>query len=186
MTLVIVVGTGIRLETGWTNVCCCTVMLPLEVAAMACICWVTQAVAAPMPRTGSVWLDKVCLVPNWVSRRMVAWIRLGSICLIRARNAGSNLPVFWAEPGAGRRCLSRTGLREDGDGRAHDGRGGEDGTATRASWTRYGIGVHVLNQDLVVVVVKTCHLRPFRAHRVIAQSWPCEADRDEPAGSGTP
>ena len=39
-------------------------MLPFEVAAMACICWVTQAVAAPMPRTGSVWLDAVCLVPN--------------------------------------------------------------------------------------------------------------------------
>jgi len=41
MTLVIVVATGIRLETGCTNVCCCTVMLPLDVAAMACICWVT-------------------------------------------------------------------------------------------------------------------------------------------------
>ena len=99
MTLVIVVGTGIRLETGCTNVCCCTVMLPLEVAAKACICWVTHAVAAPMPRTGSVWLDAVCLVPNWVSRRMVAWIRSGSICLIRARKAGSNFPVFWAGRG---------------------------------------------------------------------------------------
>jgi len=73
-------------------------MLPLDVAAMACICWVTHAVAAPMPRTESVWLDKVCLVPNWVSRTMVAWIRLGSICLIRAREAGSNFPVFRAEP----------------------------------------------------------------------------------------
>src|SRR5579863_10097670 len=51
-----------------------------------------------MPRTGSVWLDAVCLVPNWVSRRMVASIRLGSICLINARRAGSKCPVFRAEP----------------------------------------------------------------------------------------
>jgi hypothetical protein len=51
---------------------CCTVRLPDEVAAMACIWPTTQAVAAPMPRTGSVWLDAVCLVPNWVSRRIVA------------------------------------------------------------------------------------------------------------------
>ncbi len=64
MTLVIVVGTGIRFETGCTNVCCCTVIRPDEVAAIACICSNTQAVAAPMPRTGSVWLDAVCLVPN--------------------------------------------------------------------------------------------------------------------------
>lgn len=78
MTLVIVVGTGIRLETGCTNVCCCTFIRPDEVAAMACICPNTQAVAAPMPRTGSVWLDAVCLVPNWVSRSTVAWIRAGS------------------------------------------------------------------------------------------------------------
>jgi hypothetical protein len=98
MMLVIVVGTGMLLETGCTNVCCRTVMLPFEVAAMACMCWVTQVVAAPMPRTGSVWLDAVCLVPNWVSRRMVVWIRLGSIWLIRARRAGSKFPVLWAEP----------------------------------------------------------------------------------------
>jgi hypothetical protein len=31
---------------------------------MACICWVTHVVAAPMPRTGSVWLEAVCLVPK--------------------------------------------------------------------------------------------------------------------------
>ncbi len=96
MTLVIVVGTGILLETGWTNVCCCTVMLPFEVAAMACICWVTQAVAAPIPRTGSVWLDAVCLVPNETSVSIVAWIRFGSICLISARRSGSKFPVLWA------------------------------------------------------------------------------------------
>ena len=47
---------------------------------MACICSYTQAVAAPMPRTGSVWLDAVCRVPNWVSRSTVAWIRSGSTC----------------------------------------------------------------------------------------------------------
>ena len=56
---------------------------------MSCICWVTHAVAAPMPRTGSVWLDRVCLVPNWVSRWMVARIRLGSTCCNSIRRAGS-------------------------------------------------------------------------------------------------
>jgi len=62
--LVIVVGTGMLDETGWVNVCSCTVIRPDEVAAMAWNCANTQAVAAPMPRTGSVWLDAVCLVPN--------------------------------------------------------------------------------------------------------------------------
>ena len=115
MTLVIVVGTGIRLETGCTNDCCCTVIRPLEVAAMACICWVTQAVAAPMPRTGSVWLDAVCLVPNWVSRRMVAWIRSGSICSDQSPQSRVEFPVFWARPtgigrcGAGRRGAASMG-----------------------------------------------------------------------------
>ena len=32
-----------------------------------------------MPRTGSVWLEAVCLVPNWTSRVMVASILAGSI-----------------------------------------------------------------------------------------------------------
>src|SRR5258708_29306973 len=77
MTLVIVVGTGIRLETGWTNVCFCTVIRPDEVAAISCIWAYTQAVAAPMPRTGPVWLDAVCRVPNWVSRRTIALLRAG-------------------------------------------------------------------------------------------------------------
>jgi hypothetical protein len=72
MTLVILVGVGTRLSAGCTNDCSCTVIRPDEVAAMACICSSTQAVAAPMPRTGSVWLDSVCLVPNCTSRRMVA------------------------------------------------------------------------------------------------------------------
>src|SRR5215472_10896485 len=90
MQLVIWVGTGIRPgTTDCVNVCCWTVMLPLEVAAMACICWVTQAVAAPMPRTGSVWLDAVCRVPNCVSRSIVAWIRSGSTWRSSARRAGS-------------------------------------------------------------------------------------------------
>ena len=89
ITLVIVVGTGIRFETGWTNVCCCTVMLPDEVAAMACICPNTQFVAAPIPRTGSVWLDAVCRVPNWTSRCMVASIRPGSTWRSRARRSSS-------------------------------------------------------------------------------------------------
>src|SRR5215472_2289080 len=99
MQLVIWVGTGIRPgTTDCVNVCCWNVMLPFEVAAMACICWVTQAVAAPMPRTGSVWLDAVCLVPNETSFSMVAWIWLGSIWLIRVRRAGSKFPVLWAAP----------------------------------------------------------------------------------------
>src|ERR1700750_51389 len=111
MTLVMLVAAASRHGTGCcVNVCCCTVMLPLEVAAMACICWVTQVVAAPMPRTGSVWLDAVCLVPNWVSCWMVAWIRRGSICLLRARRDGQEFPAFLAGPrppgaeGAGPAC----------------------------------------------------------------------------------
>src|SRR5215469_3811846 len=89
MTLVIVVGTGIREETGWTNVCCWTVMLPFEVAAIACICSNTHAVAAPIPRTGSVWLEAVCLVPNETSFSTVASMRLGSTWLSREISAGS-------------------------------------------------------------------------------------------------
>ena len=41
MTLVIWVGTGILLETGCVNVCCCTVMLLPGTAAKAFICSVT-------------------------------------------------------------------------------------------------------------------------------------------------
>ena len=41
ITLVIDVGTGILVATGWTNVCCCTVIRPLDVAAMSCISPVT-------------------------------------------------------------------------------------------------------------------------------------------------
>lgn len=41
MTFVMVVGTGIRLATGCTKLCCCTVILPPEAAAKDCICWVT-------------------------------------------------------------------------------------------------------------------------------------------------
>src|SRR5262245_10118185 len=92
MTLVIVVGVGIRGGvTGCTKLCCCTVMLPPEVAAKACICCATQAVAAPMPRFGSSWLDKVCRVPNSVRRWMVAVIRLASIRCNSIRRAGSKL-----------------------------------------------------------------------------------------------
>src|SRR5450756_1820863 len=100
MTLVIVVGTGIRDEIGCTKDCFCTVMAPADVAAMACICPSTQAVAAPMPRTGSVWLDKVCLVPNCTSRCTVASILLGLICLSSARSsaAGSCLASAGAVP----------------------------------------------------------------------------------------
>jgi len=42
-----------------------------------------------MPRTGSVWLDAVCLVPNWTSRRIVALIRSGSISRSNARSPES-------------------------------------------------------------------------------------------------
>src|SRR5947209_13399342 len=94
MTLVIVVGTGIRDETGCTNVCFCTVIRPDEVAAMACIWSNTQAVAAPMPRTGSVWLDRVCLVPNPTSVWMVAWMRLESIWRSTDNRPGSG-PGRW-------------------------------------------------------------------------------------------
>ena len=34
-----------------------------------------QSRAAPMPRTGIVWLDRVCRVPNWTSRVTHAWMR---------------------------------------------------------------------------------------------------------------
>src|SRR5712691_6419941 len=98
MTLVIVVGTGIRGDTGWTNVCFCTVIRPDDVAAMACIWSDTQAVAAPMPRAGSVWLDAVCLVPNWTSRRIVALIRAGSTSRSRARSPGSGTCPMASSP----------------------------------------------------------------------------------------
>src|SRR5215471_8482764 len=52
-----------------------------------------------MPRAGSVWLEAVCLVPNVVSFSIVAWMRLGSICPISARRAGSKFPVLRAELG---------------------------------------------------------------------------------------
>jgi len=43
MVLVMLVCAASRLGTGCCkNVCCCTVMLPLELSAMACICWFTQ------------------------------------------------------------------------------------------------------------------------------------------------
>ena len=64
-------------------------MLLPGTAAKAFICWTTQAVAAPMPRFGSVWLDAVCLVPNETSCSMVAWMRFGSIWLSRASRPGS-------------------------------------------------------------------------------------------------
>jgi hypothetical protein len=84
MTLVIWVGVGMLVATGWVKVCCCTVIRPDDVAAMACICCTTQFVAAPMPRFGSVWLDKVCRVPNPASVWIVAWMRLESIARSRA------------------------------------------------------------------------------------------------------
>ena len=85
----IVVGTGMLDETGWTKVCCCTVMRPFELAANEFIWSVTHWVAAPMPRFGSVWLEAVCRVPNETSFVIVAWIRSGSICRRRSRRAGS-------------------------------------------------------------------------------------------------
>jgi hypothetical protein len=83
-------------------------MLPPDVAAMALIWSNTHWVAAPMPRTGSVWLDKVCLVPNWVSRRIVAPIRSGSTCFTSLRSAGSTLDLgIAASPwGAARAALA--------------------------------------------------------------------------------
>src|SRR5215468_8685784 len=52
-----------------------------------------------MPRFGSVWLEAVCLVPNETSVSIVDWMRLGSICPIRARRSGSKFPVLSAELG---------------------------------------------------------------------------------------
>ena len=71
------------------NDCRWTVIRPDEVAAMACICWKTHVVAAPIPRTGSVWLEEVCRVPNWTSRAMVASILAGSIWLSSRRRSAS-------------------------------------------------------------------------------------------------
>src|SRR5579884_743319 len=54
-------------------------MLPPDAAAYDCIWLSTHAVAAPIPRKGSVWLDEVCLVPKLTSFCTVAWSRVGSI-----------------------------------------------------------------------------------------------------------
>ena len=79
MTLVIGVGTGMRGETGWTYVCFSTVIRPPDAAAYRVIRSKIQSRAAPMPRTGSSWLDSVCRVPNDASLRMVASMRRASI-----------------------------------------------------------------------------------------------------------
>src|SRR5437016_12613699 len=47
-----------------------------------------------MPRFGSVWLEAVCLVPNWTSCWMVAWMRLGSIWRSTDNRPGSG-PGRW-------------------------------------------------------------------------------------------
>src|ERR1700722_18226345 len=80
------------------NVCCCTVIRPVDVLAMACICCTTQFVAAPMPRFGSVWLDRVCLVPNPASVWMVAWMRLGSMARSTVTRSGEGLGEGRREP----------------------------------------------------------------------------------------
>ena len=68
-TLVIRVGTGIRGDTGWMNDCNSTVIRPSDVWAYRCICSWIQSRAAPMPRTGSSWVDRVCRVPKPASLR---------------------------------------------------------------------------------------------------------------------
>ena len=73
---------------------------------MACICWYTHAVAAPIPRTGSVWLEEVCLVPNWTSRVMVASIRAGSISPSSRRRSASGSDLGSALALAGVAALS--------------------------------------------------------------------------------
>src|SRR6266545_5735106 len=92
--LVMVVGTGIRDATGCTNACFSTVIRPPEVAAIACIRAKIQSRAAPMPRLGSSWLDRVCRVPNAASCRTVASIRLGLTCRSSWRS--------WRSGGCGR------------------------------------------------------------------------------------
>src|SRR5215472_12972823 len=52
-----------------------------------------------MPTFGSFWVEAVCLVPNVTSFSIVAWMRFGSICLIRFRRSGSKFPVLLAGPG---------------------------------------------------------------------------------------
>src|ERR1700722_19212219 len=106
MTLVIVVGTGMLGETGCTKDCCSTVIRPAEVAAMACICSYTHAVAAPIPRAGSGWLDEVCRVPNWTSRVMVASILAESISPSRWRRPTSGSDLGNAAALAGVAALS--------------------------------------------------------------------------------
>src|SRR5580765_5677206 len=67
ITLVIVVGVGIRGPAGWTNDCFSTVIRPPEAAAY---CWswsYTHSVDAPIPRFGSVCDESVWRVPNETS-----------------------------------------------------------------------------------------------------------------------
>ena len=101
MTFVMGVGVGMREATGWMKDCLSTVIRPPEVAAIACICWKNQFVAAPMPRFGSVCDDSVCLVPKLVSPSIVARIRSGSISDMIWRNVASGCCGRLGSPGPG-------------------------------------------------------------------------------------
>ena len=73
MMFVMRVGAGMRGGTGsWMYDCASTVIRPPEAAANRFISARIQSRAAPMPRTGSSWLDSVCRVPNEASLRTVA------------------------------------------------------------------------------------------------------------------
>jgi hypothetical protein len=84
-------------DTGCTKACFWTVIRPPGVVANACIWSYTQVVAAPMPHTGSSWLEAVCQVPNWASRSTVA-MRSRSTWRSRSRSPGRGR---WAKSGVG-------------------------------------------------------------------------------------
>ena len=62
------------------KLCTCTVALVPERAPTTKdrISEANQSLAAPIPLIGSVWFERVCLVPNETSLDMIAWMRSGS------------------------------------------------------------------------------------------------------------
>ena len=112
--LVIVVGVGIRDATGCTNDCAATVIRPPEVAAIAWNWASSQSRAAPMPRTGSVWLDSVCRVPKETSFWIVASIRLGSISRNSWRSCLSGCCARAGRPGEGASSAALAGAAANG------------------------------------------------------------------------
>jgi hypothetical protein len=90
--LVIWVGTGMRGPTGWMKDCFSTVIRPPEVAAISRNRLYTHSVAAPIPRTGSVWDERVCLVPNPTSVWIELWMLSALMSLTISRVSVGTLP----------------------------------------------------------------------------------------------